>query len=447
MSWGSAGNTGLNLYRWRRLRALSLRPQRRHVSDNRIHSNLFFSGNPCIATPRLHASAHRVRSHSVWAGETRKKLTAMTAVVGLPAGWPDIAEPLVETARQLNEMDACLLELEEQQQQEKDPDMRQLYDEEVSELVKRRDASADLLETELLRFSRKWVDRGATGKGGPRSSELDDRNAIMDIAPGVGGTEAALFARDIYEMYQRYAASKGWKFETQGYSESQGGGLQSATVRIAGGTPGLDESDSPYSWLRYESGVHRVQRVPETDRKGRMQTSSATVVVIPVAEESDVEIEKKDLNFEITKKSSGPGGQSVNACYQAVRLTHLPTGISVFCATSQSQHENRRTTVEMLRTKLLQQQSDERANFERSERKEQRGTGDRSEKIRTYNFQRSEVVEHRLLKAIGTADANDVLFGNELEYLLEGLRGSVRDERLCEVVDRLSEANSATAKK
>ena len=180
------------------------------------------------------------------------------------------------------------------------------------------------------------------------------------------------------------------------------------------------EETAPYGWLRHESGVHRVQRVPSTERKGRMQTSSTAVVILPVAEKEDVDFAAGDVRIEISKKSSGPGGQSVNAAHQAVRAIHIPTGLSVLSTSSQSQYENRVRAVDMLRTKLLDKQLSARAEFERTERKDQRGTGDRSEKIRTYNFQRDEVVDHRLPKDAGGGGhgATDVVFAEGLEAIL-----------------------------
>ncbi|CAK9025502.1 unnamed protein product, partial [Durusdinium trenchii] len=152
--------------------------------------------------------------------------------------------------------------------------------------------------------------------------------------------------------------------------------------------------NAPFGWLRHESGVHRVQRIPVTEKKGRMQTSSVSVVLLPVAEEADVSLAPGDVRVEISKKSSGPGGQSVNAAHQAVRATHIPSGLSVLCTTSQSQFENKTRALELLRTKLLDQQLSAQRSFERSERQQQKGSGDRSEKIRTYNFQRDEATAH-----------------------------------------------------
>ena len=201
------------------------------------------------------------------------------------------------------------------------------------------------------------------------------------------------------------------------------------------------QETAPYGWLRHESGVHRVQRVPATEKKGRMQTSSTAVVVLPVAEEEDVDFAAGDLRIEISKKSSGPGGQSVNAAHQAVRAIHVPSGLSVLCTSSQSQYENRTRAVEMLRTKLLDKQLSARSEFERVERKEQKGTGDRSEKIRTYNFQRDEVVDHRLAKDEGGAghSATGVVFAEGLEAILRFHRQQNRMSYLNQAVSVMEE--------
>eukprot|EP00435_Cladocopium_sp_Y103_P033083 s756_g8.t1 len=242
---------------------------------------------------------------------------------------------------------------------------------------------------------------------------------VVDRMTAMAEREAALFTGELMNMYERFAEQRGWQFEVESLIEVQPeGAVNFASVRIA--AEGHDEENAPFGWLRHESGVHRVQRVPVTERKGRMQTSSVAVVLLPVAEEADVTLSPAEVRIEISKKSSGPGGQSVNAAHQAVRATHLPTGLSVHCTSSQSQFENKTRALEMLRTKLLDQQLCARADFERTERKGQRGTKDRSEKIRTYNFQRDEVVDHRLPKDQGGSghSASDVLFAGGLEQIL-----------------------------
>lgn len=367
---------------------------------------------------------------------------------------PVLADPVLETVRSLAKHEADRAELERQRQEEPDPELRQLYEAELSAADARIEAEGELLESDLLRLRLRLLPSSggsSSSSTGAAAPDTDERNAILELAPGVGGQEAALFAGELYEMYERFTETHGWRFELEHYSEAAAGGLQAATVRISdaggGGGGSLDGGvgAGPYGWLRFESGVHRVQRVPETEKKGRMQTSGAAVVVLPVAVETDLVLNKGDLRVDISKKSSGPGGQSVNSSYQAVRITHLPTGMSVFCASSQSQAENRVRAMEMLRTRLLDKDTSARTSFERAERKEQRGTGDRSEKIRTYNFQRDEVVDHRLGKGAVASGlgANDVVFGAGLEPLLEAHRACVRGERLEEAVELLCALSGA----
>ncbi len=247
---------------------------------------------------------------------------------------------------------------------------------------------------------------------------LDDRNAIVEIRAGTGGDEAALFAADLYRMYTRFCERRGWKIEPLSYSEGTLGGIKEVVFKVAG--------DGAFGAMRWESGVHRVQRVPATESQGRIHTSAATVAVLPEAEEVDVKIDDRDLRIDVFR-SSGPGGQGVNTTDSAVRITHIPTGIVISQQDQRSQIQNKARAMEVLRARLLDLKLAEREAERARMRKTQVGTGDRSAKIRTYNFPQSRITDHRI--GYTTHDLHGVLDG-DLGDLIEALRMADVEERL-----------------
>jgi peptide chain release factor 1 len=247
---------------------------------------------------------------------------------------------------------------------------------------------------------------------------LDDKNVIVEIRAGAGGDEAGLFAGELYRMYSRFAESEGWKADQLAISPQGVGGVKEVIFQVQG--------QGAYSKLKHESGVHRVQRVPVTESGGRIHTSTASVAVMPEAEEVDVEIDPNDLKTDVFR-SSGPGGQSVNTTDSAVRLTHVPTGIVVSCQDEKSQLQNREKALRILRARLLQAEQDRVAKERADVRAAQIGTGDRSEKIRTYNFPQSRVTDHRIGFTVHNID--DVLEG-KLGEILEALIAEEQRRRL-----------------
>jgi peptide chain release factor 1 len=249
--------------------------------------------------------------------------------------------------------------------------------------------------------------------------EADEKNAILEVRAGTGGDEAALFASELFRMYQRYAQTKGWRFEMMEMSETPLGGFRDATASIIG--------RNVFARLKYESGVHRVQRVPATETQGRIHTSTATVAVLPEAEEVDIHIEEKDLRIDVFR-SSGPGGQSVNTTDSAVRITHLPTGVVVSQQDEKSQHRNKAKAMKILRARLYQAERD-RMDAERSaQRKSQVGTGDRSERIRTYNFPQGRVSDHRINLTLYKIEK--VMTGEALDEFIDALTAEDEAARL-----------------
>lgn len=280
------------------------------------------------------------------------------------------------------------------------------------ELAQLARADVERLRPEIQRLEADLAERLAP------SDPLDDRDAIVEIRAGTGGDEAALFAADLFRMYTRFCEHQGWQVETLALSEGTLGGLKEATFAVRG--------SKAYGTLRYESGVHRVQRVPVTEAQGRIHTSAATVAVLPEAEEIDVKIEEKDLRIDVFR-SGGPGGQSVNTTDSAVRVTHLPTGLEVKCQDQKSQLQNKIKALEILRSRLLDRMVAEQEAARARERRAQVGTGDRSAKIRTYNFPQNRVTDHRI--HFSSHNLADVLNGR-LEELVAALKVAGEKERL-----------------
>ena len=254
--------------------------------------------------------------------------------------------------------------------------------------------------------------------------EADEKNAIIEIRAGTGGDEAALFAGDLLRMYQRYAEDHGWKFEVLDSNDTEIGGIKEASATITG--------RDVFARMKFESGVHRVQRVPETETGGRIHTSAATVAVLPEAEEVDIHIEEKDIRVDVYR-SSGPGGQSVNTTDSAVRITHLPTGIVVCQQDEKSQHKNKAKAMKVLRSRLYDHERSQKDAERAASRKSQVGSGDRSERIRTYNFPQGRVTDHRINLTLYKLDR--ILDGSGLDELIEPLIAEDQAARLADLGD------------
>ncbi|HID39082.1 MAG TPA: peptide chain release factor 1, partial [Calditrichaeota bacterium] len=253
----------------------------------------------------------------------------------------------------------------------------------------------------------------------PKDPE-DEKNAIMEIRAGTGGDEAAIFAGDLYRMYTKYCENRGYKIDVMSSNPSERGGFKEIIFSVEGG--------SVYGTLKYESGVHRVQRVPETETQGRVHTSAVSVVVLPEAEEVDVEIDPNELRIDVYR-SSGPGGQSVNTTDSAVRITHLPTGLVVSCQDEKSQLKNKNKALKVLRSRLLDLALSEKNSEIAAKRKSMVGTGDRSAKIRTYNFPQGRVTDHRIGLTLYKLDR---ILEGEIDELIEALQLAERSEILKE---------------
>lgn len=312
--------------------------------------------------------------------------------------------PVVECIEEQRSLEAEIAELEAMAA-DSDADMREMAEEELKSARARMPGIENQLKILLL----------------PKDS-ADEKNAILEIRAGTGGDEAALFAADLFRMYQRYSERRGWRFETMTLSDTGIGGYKEATAEISG--------KGVFARMKYESGVHRVQRVPETESGGRIHTSAATVAVLPEAEEVDIHVEEKDLRID-TYRSQGAGGQHVNTTDSAVRITHIPSGIVVAQQDEKSQHKNRAKAMKILRARLYEAERQARADERAESRRSQVGSGDRSERIRTYNFPQGRVTDHRISLTLHKLDR--VLEGEALDELIDALTAEDQAALLAEL--------------
>jgi peptide chain release factor 1 len=311
-------------------------------------------------------------------------------------------EPLSERINELKAARQELADLEQMVEAEPDPDMRAMAEQEYHELKHRIPELERSIQIALL----------------PKD-EADEKNAILEIRAGTGGDEAALFAGDLLHMYQRYAALQGWRFEVMEATETDIGGYKEAIAEVTG--------RNVFARLKFESGVHRVQRVPDTETQGRIHTSAATVAVLPEAEDVDVAVDDKDLRIDVFR-ASGAGGQHVNRTESAVRITHIPTGIVVAQQDEKSQHKNKAKAMKILRARLYEQERAAAAAERAADRKSQVGSGDRSERIRTYNFPQGRLTDHRINLTIYKLDK--VMTGEALDEVIDPLIAEDQAERL-----------------
>lgn len=310
-------------------------------------------------------------------------------------------QPIVDKYRALKDVDIQISQTRDMLNEDLDSEMEEMAKAELSGLEDEKQGLLDELKILLL----------------PKDS-LDEKNVIVEVRAGTGGEEASLFAGDLLRMYTRYAERNGWSIEQMSFNPTELGGIKESIFMISG--------DMVYSKLKFESGVHRVQRVPLTEAGGRIHTSAATVAVLPEAEEVDIEISPNDLRIDVFR-ASGNGGQCVNTTDSAVRITHLPTGLVVSCQDEKSQHKNRDKALKVLRARLLDQKIEEQNKDIAQARKSQVGSGDRSERIRTYNFPQNRVTDHRIGLTLYKLDQ---VMDGALDELIDALVLSDQSERL-----------------
>ena len=310
--------------------------------------------------------------------------------------------PIVSVFREFQTVDA---EIDENSDllKDNDADIREMAETEIDRLKKVRNSLEERLKVLLL----------------PKDP-MDEKNIILEIRAGTGGEEAALFAADLFRMYSRYAESNSWQVEVLSLSETGTGGFKEVIALVAG--------SRVYSRLKYESGTHRVQRVPETESQGRIHTSAVTVAILPEAEEVDLNIDPSELRIDVFR-SSGPGGQSVNTTDSAVRITHVPTGMVVICQDEKSQHKNRAKALKVLRSRLLSMMEEEQQKELAANRKAQVGSGDRSERIRTYNYPQGRVSDHRINLTLYNLES---IMQGQLDDIVEPLVQNFQAEALQE---------------